>query len=385
MKKYWPHIAALVIAMLIGGSTSLKLGQDINYDLLNYHYNNPHALLHNQVERNIAVGGIVSYENPLRDVPGYLLISTLSPKKAGVALGMIHGINMWLIFEIVLLLFARFKAKYSLKVLLAAFVGILSFYGAGNISVVGSTMGDNLTSIFVLSGLLLLLYSFHKPAACSPQLLRLAAYLLVGISVGLKLTNVVYAVALLLAGLVIEGRPWERLKQAALHASALLAGIIAIAGFWYVKLLLVFQNPIFPFYNAVFRSEYYPESNFIDARWTATSFWQGITEPFSYGKMQAISSEIPFRDPRLGVTLSLLLLLATFYAVRRWIFKKKAPLAYWSRQHSILLIFFVVSYLAWSMQFSYYRYLITAELVSLAVITIVVFAVIRRFWVAQLC
>ena len=77
------HLASLVFFMFISGLAAVRLGQDVNYDLHGYHYHNPHAFLSGTTLDNIAVSGVVSYENPLRDVPAYLLMSNLSPKKAG--------------------------------------------------------------------------------------------------------------------------------------------------------------------------------------------------------------------------------------------------------------------------------------------------------------
>lgn len=383
MRKYWIHIAALVISLFIGGVTALHLGQDLNYDLLNYHYYNPYAFLEGRVEHNIAVGGLVSYENPLRDVPGYLLIDNLSPKKASVALGIIQGLNIWILFEIGLLLFGQLKVKKVLRFVVAFGIAALSFFGAASISEVGSTMGDNMSSIFIFGGLWLLLYSLGKPAVrINPRWIRLAAFFLAGAGMGLKLTNVMYGVALLLTGLLIEGSARQKIKESFLHAAGLLAGILSTAGFWYFKTWVLFKNPIFPFYNAIFESEYYPGRNFVDERWTATSAWQGLTEPFQYFVTQAISVEQPFRDPRITIACSAILVLLLYLAGRRWLFKQWPKLANWSHLHTAFLVFFGVSYITWSLQFSYYRYALPIELLSLIAIAVVAYGIIRRFWPA---
>jgi len=281
------------------------------------------------------------------------------------------------------LLLKRLKTKDTVKVLLALFIAVLSFFSAANLSEVGNTMGDNISSILVLSALWCLLYSVVKPEpARSARLLRLAAYFLAGTAVGLKLTTAVYAVGLLAAGLALGGSWMQKLKASVVHGGAVLAGVLVASGFWYLKIWGLFKNPIFPFYNDVFDSPYYPSVNFVDVRWIPTSIGRAFLAPFYYAHEQAISSEIPFRDPRLAVVYGLLVVLVIFLALNKFVFKKRRILPRWPKEYTVFWIFFIVAYVVWTKQFSYYRYLIPLELLSLTAITTLLYVLIKKFALA---
>jgi hypothetical protein len=374
----------LVLSMGIGGLLAARLGQDINFDLLNYHYHNPYSFLQNRTERDLAVGELESYANPLPDIPGYLLISNLSPRQAAAGLGMLQGLNIFLIFEIGLILLPRQKIRRWQRLSVALGIGTMSFFGAGNISEVGNTMGDNLASIFVLSGLFLVLYALARSSPWpSARIVRLMGYFMVGAGIGLKLTSVIYAVALLCAGLLVEGGGVKhKLKESFWHGLALGAGVAVTGGFWFVRLWLLFRSPIFPFYNAIFRSPYYPAVNFEDIRWEPHSLTQAVFAPFYYMSRQMLSSEVPFKDPRLAVVYSAFIVLLLYFAIRKWLFTSKPVLPNWSRAHTALWVFVVVSFVVWVTKFSYYRYLIPLEIVAIVALATVLFTLIPRFWYA---
>jgi hypothetical protein len=342
MRNYQKHVVVLLISVFIGGFVAINAGQDQNFDLYNYHYVNPHSLLHNRVERDIGTGELESYENPTPDISSYLLITHLSPRAAAGALGMIQGLNIWVIFEIMLLLLRRVKAKPTAKVLVAVGVAIASFFGAASLSEVGNTMGDNLESIFVLLGVWGLLYSFGRGPKFNPTLIRVIAFALAGAAAGLKLTNAVYVVGLLAASLVIEGSFQHRIKQGVINAFAALFGMLGSAGFWYLKMWQLFRNPIFPLYNGIFKSPYYQPINFVDKRWHPTSLGRAILYPYDIMSKQSISSEIAFKDPRLAVAFSLLILLIVVVGARKIMHKKLVP--NWSRECTAFCVFFVFSY-----------------------------------------
>lgn len=368
------HLASLVFFMFISGYAAVKLGQDMNYDLHGYHYHNPQAFLSGTTLDNIAVSGVVSYENPMRDVPAYLLMSNLSPKKAGFIIGAFQGVNLWLIFEILLALLSRLKLSFVKRLGLSLVAATFTLFGVGFYSEVGTTMGDNTTSVFVLLSLLLLIISGNsKYSVKGLNTLRLLAFLCIGIAVGLKLTNVTYLIGLVVAGTLIRTHS-SLIKQLLRDGGAIAAGVLVSAGYWYAKMWIAFGSPIFPFYNGVFKSDFYPAENFIDARWANAPLISSILEPFSYTKLQAISSEMSFQSPQLAIMLVGLVIML-LYTARLWF--KKQPFPNLSREHVAFLVFVGVSYFVWAAQFSYYRYLIPIELLAIPVIVLALFTLTR--------
>jgi len=72
-----------IAAPLIFGVWSLALGQDANWDLRNYHWYNPYALLHWRFDQDMAPASIQSYLSPLFDIPWYLLAQIATARVVG--------------------------------------------------------------------------------------------------------------------------------------------------------------------------------------------------------------------------------------------------------------------------------------------------------------
>ena len=84
--------------MILTGLVSLHLGQDLNWDLQNYHYYNGYAFLHGNIDQDFLAAGIQSYFNPFLDVMNYLMIAHFPAKLTGFLLGAIQGINFYLLW-----------------------------------------------------------------------------------------------------------------------------------------------------------------------------------------------------------------------------------------------------------------------------------------------
>ncbi|CAN5403025.1 hypothetical protein BH10PAT3_BH10PAT3_4070 [soil metagenome] len=377
------HLLVLILSMLIGGFSAAKLGQDINFDLLNYHYSNPYALLHNRIEQDIAPAELESYENPLVDIPSYMFISHLSPRQAAVALGLIQGLNIWFIFEISLVLLRRLRFNQYFKKTAAFLIATLSFFGAASTSEIGNSMGENIASIFVLASLLIVLRSFsQKQQGRHVLYIRAVAYFLVGFAVGLKLTAAAYGVGLMLTGLIFEGSFRNRAKNLFIYGCTAFAGLLTSAGFWYLRLWNLLKNPIFPFYNGIFKSAYYIPVNFVDKRWFPKTLGEKIFYPFYFINNKGRSAEIPFRDPRLAVLFTLIIIIMLL-TLGRLILKKRLEYNKWPREQVFFWVFLGVSYLVWLKQFGYYRYLLPVELLSLIAIALIIFKLVKNISVAS--
>ena len=68
--------ALLAACVVVAGITSLFLGQDANWDLLNYHYYNPWAWWNGRIfTRDIAAAQLQTYHNALLDLPFYGMVA----------------------------------------------------------------------------------------------------------------------------------------------------------------------------------------------------------------------------------------------------------------------------------------------------------------------
>src|ERR1700682_469686 len=82
---------------------SLYLGQDINYDLKDYHFYNAWALWTGRWSQDLFAAGPATYFSPFLDVPYYLVAMELFPSHGAyvVALaGLPYGVLLYFIYLI---------------------------------------------------------------------------------------------------------------------------------------------------------------------------------------------------------------------------------------------------------------------------------------------
>ena len=95
--------------------------------------------------------------------------------------------------------------------------------------------------------------------------------LLAGLLLALKTSNLVYCLPLLV-WLVVSLPGGTRARWLGTFVLCLLP----VAASSYAYAWLVTGNPLFPFYNAVFKSPYYPLENFRDLKWMAGVSWRSL-------------------------------------------------------------------------------------------------------------
>lgn len=110
--------------------------------------------------------------------------------------------------------------------------------------------------------------------AVGPERARLGAVAIgaiCGLLLALKTSNLLYLLPVL-AWIVAAQAAMPRLRWTTIALGTLLL----VGGASYAYAMLVTGNPLFPFYNAVFRSPYYPIENFADVRWHAGVSWRSL-------------------------------------------------------------------------------------------------------------
>ncbi len=397
LKPHQVRFDTLVFFVCIASSAcvSIYLGQDASWDLRNYHYYNGYAFLNNRVTYDIAPAQIQSFHNPLMDLLFYWMMTHLKPIVYGSLIGALQGINIWLIYKVsytILIDVSHTRRKW-----LALAAGMTGYYGAANLSEIGTTFYDNVTSVFVLSALQLIVSSTHTIRCHSHNPLQrdaMTSGFLLGCATGLKLPVAIYSVAFTLSLLFMRS-PWKaKVTSATLSGLGVCLGILTTMGYWMTVLWKNFESPVFPYYNKIFRSPYYEFTNFFDGRFFPREKYQVLLYPFYFLKDPHLVSEVGFRDIRFALCyiLLMLLLLMTLYKriARRYGGQKTvADLKGPDRTNSIsrlLISFFVLSYVIWQYLFSIYRYLTPLELLSPVVIILIIRYVFRFerivFWVS---
>lgn len=354
-----PGMAIWLVPVLCG-LVSVWLGQDDNWDLRNYHWYNAYALLNGRLDLDMAPGQWQSYFNPLIDVPYYLLSTTLPGPLVGFLMGFVHGLNFVLLLAIARQLLGERAGGARLPLLLAA-VGVC---GAGFLSQLGNTMGDNLTALLVLGALHLVLRGWDDLHNASTRVigLMLLSGLAMGVGTGLKLTNAPYAVALC-AALLTAPASWRvRVALAAVQGSAVAVGIVIAAGYWWLTMWERFGNPLFPQFNNLFRSPLAQQLGVIDNHHMPQNALEALAWPLVFMAQITRVSEIPLK---LAV-VPLLYVLALLFVVL-WLAGKARPRpapSALSPRARFLLVFGLIAYLLWMKLFGIYRYLVPLELLA---------------------
>lgn len=351
-------IAAGVLFCALGAIRAGAVGQDANWDQQNYHLYDAYAFLHDRLSLDVAPAGNQSYFNPLPYLPFYLLIETFPPRLAAMVLGALQASVLVLVLVI-----ARQVAGAGVLSTRWAVVAALAISAASPVALseLGTSFADLLLSALVLAalGVMLPVGSARRRA----RLLLFLAALLMGAGAGLKLTNTVFCIGLAVACVVGWRTTRERLIALLCTALGGMTGFLVADGFWGLQLWEAFKNPVFPYYNNIFRSPDFPPIAIYDPEWIPKSLVDGLSYPFQWALGMRPSLELPFRDVRYA-TLILLTAAAAALAVAR----RGRPLQEdavtddtW-RARRRLAIFAVVSFLLWLYQFGYQRYLIPLEL-----------------------
>jgi hypothetical protein len=216
---------------------------------------------------------------------------------------------------------------------------------------------------------------------------------LIGLAIGLKLTNAIYAPAILLCCLIGAAGLRTKLQNVAAAAAGGACGVLASGGFWYLRLWQVFRNPVFPYYDAIFKSpELAPVAglrgvSFFDRRFLPAGIWQGIELPFRWLHVNTTTCELAFRDIRFAVLFCLLIAMLLFKALRIRL-NLPRPTAAQNR----LLAFIVVTFAVWAYQFGIQRYIVGLEflagpaiIAALALVLPPLAAAIASLGIAGLC
>jgi hypothetical protein len=351
----WERYGAVLVllgSMAFTAACALVAGPDLNYDLRNYHFWSAHAMLHGTTFAHVGPGQVQSWTNPLVYLPAYFVIGNLGTFAGSLVMGAWAGINGLLLYLLTMKILRGGSPRRRLTLALA--VTACGISGAVFLGQVGTSMADPLCSMLILSGLLALYYE-------TPYRFFLSA-LLVGAAVGLKLTCASYAIGLALA-LLAGWRSWGLTPTR--YAGFALGGLLGAAltaGYWSVLLYQETGNPLFPYYNALFRSPFFEPMNYVDYRHLPQSILHGLSYPFQWLIGRYPSAESPFRDARFAfVFVAVPLTLGAALLGRS---RPPAERAVADRDFRFILAFFAVSFAVWMMVWSINRYQTVLELLT---------------------
>ncbi len=356
-----PWLLALCLAA--GGIASVLARQDANWDLANYHLYNPWAWLTGRYGYDLAPAQLQTFHNPLLDVPFYAMVAADWPPRAiAFVMGLPAGVAAYFTLKLAQLLFANVAPPLAgAATAVAALIGLT---GANGRSMLGSTMNEWHVAAFVAAALWLVVAD--RVAGRDRPAVVAAAGFLVGMACGLKLTAAVYAIGIA-AALLARRDLRAGVRDGLVFGVAVLAGIALTLGPWMAWLHADTGNPLFPYFNDVFRSPLLPPKSFLDPRFGPKSAMQWLELPFAlWHPLQYYVAERTFRDARFPMLMALSLAALAATVVSR-IRRRPAAVPVDAGTLSALRFlagFVAVSFVVWAILYSIYRYLLAAELVT---------------------
>lgn len=327
-------LAVFGIPAAVCAAWTLVAGKDLNFDLLNYHYYVAYELIDGRLAQDFYAASAQSYLNPLGYLPFYLLASSWHSVLASMTLALAASASLGLLYLIAWRSFAHRPPRERL-----AFSLLGTALGAATPvfwPMVGTSMLDPWLAALVLGALLLLLDDVLGPrrAAIAGGLLGAAA--------ALKYSNVVFGLA---AMVLLYGRPW---RVTGAYMAGGVAAAALLAGPWFVALQREFGNPVFPLFNAWFRSPYALPVNMASERFLPKDIVDAISLPF---RMVSVRSNVYIETAAPDLRPALLLAAAALPLLGRRAFERRL-----ANQDLRLLAFFVAAGALWIVTSSNGRY-----------------------------
>jgi hypothetical protein len=377
------HALLLVALVTAAGLVSVWRGQDANWDLQNYHYYNPWAWWNGRIfDRDIAAAQLQTFHNPLFDLPFFAMVQwNWPPRVIAFLLAVPAGVAAYFLARLVTLLFDDLPAQERRVAAGGAFaIGVTSAMG---IATLGTTMNEWPGAALVIAALWLVVRDLMQgeAGAIAVRTLVIAGFL-AGIASGGKLTAAVFPLALCAALALRTPRGpagWMgSVREAAIFAASVAAGLAVALGPWAYALATHYGNPVFPYFNEWIRSPWWDAAP-IARVYGPHSLERWLVFPFHLvGPGERFVSEVPYRDARFPVAWGLAIVAgATWLAFRlagRTLPKSPRGI---SASWRLTGIFIGVSFLVWTAQHSVYRYIVLLDLLTGAAIVTLLARLVR--------
>lgn len=342
--------------LVFGFCVSFFLRQERYWDLLNYHYYNAFAFLNNRIDYDIVVGSINTFFNPLLDIPLYYMIQNFNdfPRLIFGIQGLYFGVCLFFFIKICGLFWNVDRREGICATAVAVIIAITG-------EAVGCQIGTSNNEIQVIAIFIPALYLLLK-ILIKPKFQKswkfLAIGLGMGIALGLKQTVIIYCLSSGLTTIILYKRLKHPFKYICLFALGGALGYLVSNGWLMWRYWQNYQNPFFPFANAIFKSEWFDPINYRDTKFLPTlqNFWYfPLTMINSFNVIfEGVYNDI--RLPFLYIELWIVAISLCFKKVRRF-FKTH-------KKWKVYFVFMGTSFFSWMFLFSNLRYAIIIEMLS---------------------
>ncbi|MCQ2788902.1 MAG: DUF2029 domain-containing protein [bacterium] len=284
MSKIKINLLVLLFLILIAGIANIPLGAEIDWDYLAYHYYNAYAVLNNRLDIDMMPSGIQSYLNPVLDIISYVMVNSLKhyPKLLLFLQAMPYAFLGFSIYLLNKELFIKISEKKLFNCILIFVSSVICLSETTLISEFGMSFNDIQITTLIVLALWLLIKSFKDYKS---KYLKWAGFL-IGLACGLKFTTGIYAITLVLAYMLCAKHDdiKELFKQVGIICLFSLLGLVVIDGWWACILWHKFKNPVFPYYNSIFKSEWFTSINYHDYKFWKSGFFNILFLPLKWSE-----------------------------------------------------------------------------------------------------
>lgn len=356
-RRAWP-IAGFVVTAVLGMALALSVKQDANGDQFYSHTLAVWVALHPHQDLGL-LGSLIP---ALWDIPWFLLTERAPTWVVICYLGVLHSIPWFLSGRIAWSLLRDVPGRW--RVTLTTLSAGFAIVAPATLSEFATTFGDLPTSIFILSAVLVLVDA--QPSGKVGARRAIVAGALLGLAFSLKLTNGPFVAAAAVALALGYSASWaQRLRTLVLFGSGTAVGAAAAGAYLWVRYWRRFGNPIYPFFNNIFSSQYLDGNASVrDTRFVAKTPLDQLTLPWRMVTEGGYPSELPGRDLRWALIASLALVIMLMAARRRR--SRNEPEAAVPQRGDVRFFvwFMCVSWLLWSVAFGAPRYFISIEMLG---------------------
>lgn len=289
-RQFW-LLVALPLLVVYGMRAALP---DTSFDFINYRLVNSERALRGWP---FLPGDFFPAFYPLNPAPDMLL--GIPRFLLGYRLGTIANLCVLLWTGTII---ERLFRPYFRKALLRSFCVLLVIWTEHTLFLINNYLVDLLALPLLLLAIDMALRAGKKELSKADAV---KFGVLIGASVALKLFNLAYAIpiiAIYLYNLFAARRTLimlRSLRNALLNVIGFALPLLPYTAYIYRET----GNPVFPFYNTIFRSPFWPNSNLADGRWGPRGVWQTIVWPLRVAFKHERIGELAVYSGRLSIAV----------------------------------------------------------------------------------
>lgn len=363
----------LVLFFLCGIAAILHIKAP-SWDWNSYRYYNGWAFFNNRLDIDIMPALFRSYFNPLIDALFYLTIKYLN--NYPVIFLLLHSLKFSVFLFLSYKIYLHIYKKKSTKVALVIYSLILTIFSPILILEFSFDSQDVLLGCGILATVYILIKNLYENSKNRNLFLTFAG-LLLGCIAGLKYVFLIYCIAIFAIIILQHNKIFDLKKTLGLLTLNILIGFFLTDGYWLYIIWQKFSNPLFPYFNNIFKSPYADIENILHYDMNIVkpiNFIEFITYPFLKYK----GYEWRYFDLKFSLTY-ISIIIVTLFSFQ--INKNKDKIDYIINYNSsiFIILFTSTSYFVNLILFGQVRYLMPLYALASIIILFCIISLVQIF------